>query len=118
MAETLERVLGRPIIYLPGSEAPFRVVLWLMGTTATPREHTIKVARMIRDRQVEKVHPTLQELGIQPITYEQFVRDLVAGHTGGGNSFQPPDNLMVKMLGAMMPIMMQLALRLSGRSRR
>ncbi|MEN8240613.1 MAG: SDR family oxidoreductase [Chloroflexota bacterium] len=118
MAEILERVLGRPITYLPGSEAPFRVILRLMGVTATPREHTIKIARMIRAHQVEKVHPTLQELGIQPITYEQFVGDLVAGRTGGGNSFQPPDTLIVKMLGVLMPVMMRLALRFSGRSHR
>ena len=118
MAEILERVLGRPVTYLPGSEAPFKLMLLLMGVTATPREHTIKAMRMVRDHRVEKVHPTLEELGIQPTTYEQFVRDLVAGHTGGGNSFQPPDTLVFKMLDTVMPVMMRLSLRLSGRSRR
>ena len=118
VAETLERVLGRPVTYLPGGEAPFALILLLMGVTATPREHTIKAMRMVRDHRVEKVHPTLQELGIQPTTYEQFVRDLVAGRTGGGNSFQPPDTLVFKMLDAVMPVMMRLSLRFSGRSRR
>ncbi|MCP4542874.1 MAG: SDR family oxidoreductase [Chloroflexi bacterium] len=117
MAEILERVLGRPVTYLPGSEALFTLILLLMGVTVAPREHLIKIARVIRDHQLEKVHPTLQELGIQPTTYEQFVRDLVAGRTGRRNPFQMPETLAFKMLRAVIPVMMQLRLRLSGRSR-
>ncbi len=66
------------------------------------------------EHKTEKVHTTLQELGIQPITHEQFVCDLIEGRTSGGKSFQPPDTLIVKLLNTMMPFMMRLQLAISG----
>jgi uncharacterized protein YbjT (DUF2867 family) len=114
LAEILSRVLGRNITYVPGSEGPFLAGMVLMGVTATPREHTVKIARLVRERRLEKVHTTLQDLGIQPTTYEQFLRDLLAGRTGGGSSFEPPDSLGFKLVSAMMPVMMRLVMRLRG----
>lgn len=112
IAEIMTRELGRPVTYLPGAEGPFLAMMMLMGVTATPREHVLQVARMVRDRKVEKVHTTLQDIGIKPITYEQFLRDMRAGRTGGGNSFEPPDTLLVRVMGAVMPMMMRLMLRM------
>jgi hypothetical protein len=111
----MSRVLGRPVTYIPGAEAPFIVMMMIMGVTATPREHVIKVARMVREHRLARVHTTLQDLGIKPIGYEQFLRDFVEGRTGGGNSFEPPDTLMFRMLSAVMPAMMRLMLRVRGR---
>ncbi len=114
MAATLERALGFPVTYLPSKESSLKMVMSALGVPTTPTEHVLKIFRMQREHKFDKVHTTLQELGIQPITYEQFVRDLVAGCTGGGSSFQPPDTLTVKLLNAMMPFMMRLQLAMNG----
>lgn len=117
VAEILGRVLGRPVTYLPGDERQFLWVMSLLGVPATPREHAMTIFRFQREHRLEQVLPTLQDLGITPIRYEQFVRDLVAGRTGGGNSFRPPDTLVFRLLSVMMPVMMRLRLRLGGRDR-
>lgn len=109
IAQILGDVLGKPVTYVPGREGPFMVSMRLMGVTPTPREHVATIARMVRERRVERVHTTLQDLGIEPTTYERFVRDLVAGRTGGGNSFEPPNARVFKMISAVMPVMMKLA---------
>ncbi len=115
MAEILARVLQRPVTYLPSGDASLSLMMRLLGTTDTPREHAVKIMQMVRAHRLETVHPTLTELGIRPTTYEEFVRDLVAGRTGGGNSFTPPDTLVFKVLSATMPLAMRLRLALSGR---
>ncbi len=114
MAAALERALGFPVTYLPGGESSLKMVMSVMGVPPAPTEHVVKIFRMQREYKLERVHTTLQELGIQPITYEQFVHDLVAGCTGGGSSFQPPDTFKVKLFNAMMPFMMRLQLALNG----
>ena len=114
VAATLERVLGHPVTYLPSAEWSLKIVMSILGITATPTEHVLKVFKMQREHKFDKAHTTLQELGIPPITYDQFVRDLVAGRTGGGNSFQPPNTVAVKLLNTMMPFMMRLQLAMSG----
>lgn len=118
VAEVLERVLGRPIDYLPSGEREFAWVLSLLGVTPTPKEHAVKVMRMVREGRLATVHPTLAELGIQPRTYEQFVRDLVLQETGGGNSFKPPETAVFKVLDAAMPAVMKMRFRLFGRPKR
>lgn len=115
MAEILTRVLGRPISFLPAAPAPFAVMMRLLGVPATPREHVVKIMRMTREHRLERVHDTLAQLGIQATTYEQFLRDLIAGRTGGGNSFEPPNGALARVLGAVLPLALRLRIRLLGR---
>lgn len=114
-AAVLARVLGRPITYIPGSERQLRLVMRVLGVPPVPAEHVVKVFRMQREHLMEATTPTLHALGITPTTYEQFVRDLVAGRTAGGNSFQPPQTLAVKLLDTVMPLAVRLYLRVRGR---
>lgn len=118
IAETLERVLGRPVDYLPGGEREFEWVLSLLGVPETPKEHAVKVMRLAREGRLARVHSTLLDLGIRPTSYEDFVRDLLLRETGGGNSFKPPDTAVFRMLDAAMPAMMKMRFRLFGRPRR
>lgn len=110
-AEILSEVLGRRITYIAGAPRELEMLLSLMGATPTPREHAIKVAQMIREHRLERVHPTLEQLGLRPTTFEQFVRDVVAGRTGGGNSFQPPDTLLFRAIGTIMPLVFRARVR-------
>lgn len=111
MAEVLQSVLGRPVTYIPGTERQMKAVSWLLGVPPVPAEHVLKIFRMQREHRFEETLPTLRELSITPTTYEQFVADLVAGRTGGGNSFQPPNTTLAKALGAVMPTAAKLYLR-------
>jgi uncharacterized protein YbjT (DUF2867 family) len=117
-AEILSRVLGRVITYVPGNERQLTTMMKLLGVPPVPGEHVIKIFRLQREHAMEQTTPTLRELGIEPITYEQFVRDLVAGRTGGGNSFQPPQTLLVRVLDRVMPPLMRAYVRVRGRGRR
>jgi uncharacterized protein YbjT (DUF2867 family) len=114
-AEILQRVLGKPVTYLPGGEKQLQLVMRILGVTRVPAEHVVVIFRMIREHQFETTTSTLRELGITPTTYEQFVRDLVAGRTGGGNSFQPPKTLMVTLLDNVMPLALRLYFFIRGR---
>ena len=114
VAEILTRVLDRRVTYIPGSEKQFEGFMRLLGVPEIAKEHVIKIMRMQSEHRIEKVHHTLQELGIQPITYEQFLHDLIAGRTGGGNSFQPPNTLLFKTLNAVMPLVMRLRVALGA----
>jgi uncharacterized protein YbjT (DUF2867 family) len=116
-AAILERVLGRPITYVPSDEAQLMRIMKLLGVPAVPVEHVIKIFRLQREHAMESTTPTLRELGITPITYEQFARDLLAGKTGGGNSFEPPRTPLIRVLDAVMPIAMRAYLRIRGRDR-
>ncbi|MFV8754513.1 SDR family oxidoreductase [Nannocystaceae bacterium ST9] len=116
-AAILERVLGRPVTYVPGNEAQLLRIMKLLGVPPVPTEHVIKVFRMQRDHRFETKTSTLRELGITPITYEQFVHDLIAGKTGGGNSFQPPRTPLIRAMDAVMPVAMRAYLRIRGRER-
>jgi len=111
VAEIMQRVLDRPVTFLPGDDTQTRMIMLVLGVPETPREHVLKCCRMQREHQIEKVHTTLQDLGFEPTTYEQFLRDLVAGRTGGGNSFQPPDTLLARAVKAVLPAMLRLRLR-------
>ena len=71
----------------------------VLGVPPTPAEHVLKVFRMQREHRLEIVTPTLRQLGIEPTGYEQFLQDYLAGRTVGGNSFQPPDTLRVRLYG-------------------
>ncbi len=115
-AAILQRVLGHPVTYLPGSERQLTFGMKILGVPAVPAEHVSKAFQMQREHCFERVHPTLQELGIQPTTYEQFLRDFIAGRAGSGNSFAPPDTLLVRMMNATMPLMMRLQLRFNRRA--
>jgi hypothetical protein len=64
----------------------------------TPAEHVVKIFKMQREHVFESTTSTLSELGITPTTYEQFIRDLLAGRTGGGNSFERPRGPLGKLL--------------------
>lgn len=114
-AEILQAVLGRPITYVPGSERGLALVSRLLGVPPVPTEHVMGIFRMWREHVFETTTPTLRELGITPTTYEQFVGDLVAGRTGGGNSFQPPNTRLAALLDRMMPLAMRLYLGIRGR---
>jgi uncharacterized protein YbjT (DUF2867 family) len=117
MAETLEKVLGKPITYIDGDVKTVDRVMKILGVPQTPRDHVMVIANLVRAHKLDTVHSTLADLGIRPTTYEEFLRDLVAGRTGGGNSFQPPDTLQVRLLTAAMPWMMRARL-LFGRPKR
>ena len=110
----------RQITYLPSQESQLKMVMSVLGVPPTPTEHTLKIFRMQRERrpEIEGVRSTLQDLGIQPITYEEFLPDYIAGKTSGGNSFVPPDTLLVRLMNATMPIMMRMQLRFSRRTLR
>jgi uncharacterized protein YbjT (DUF2867 family) len=118
LAEVLERVLGRPVSYLPSSDFSLSLMMRLIGTTETPREHVSVVMQLVRDHKLGATTSTLADLGITPTNYETFVRDLAAGRTGGGNSFTPPDTALFRILSATMPTMMRLRLKLGGRPQR
>lgn len=117
-AEILSRVLGRPITYVPGNERQLQMIMKLLGVPPAPSEHVIKIFRLQREHKMEETTPTLRELGVTPTTYEQFAHDLVAGRTGGGNSFQPPQTLLVRVLDRVMPPLMRAYVRVRGRGRR
>jgi uncharacterized protein YbjT (DUF2867 family) len=112
-AEILARVLGRPITYVPGSERQLEMLMKLFGVPPVPAEHVLEIFRMQREHAMEQTTSTLRELGIEPIDYESFVRDLVTGRTGGGNSFQPPQTLLVRTLDRVMPPLMRAYVRFS-----
>ena len=99
-AEIIGKVLGRKIYYIPSSEEQMAQVMKVLGVPETPSEHVQKVFKMQREHRIEMVLPTLQELGIQPTPYEQFIRDYVAGRTQGGNSFPAPDTLFIRLFNA------------------
>jgi uncharacterized protein YbjT (DUF2867 family) len=113
VAAIMSRVLNRPITYIPGDERQTRWIMKVLGVPRTPREHVDKCCRMQRERRIEQVHTTLQELGVEPTTYEQFLRDWVAGRTGGGNSFQAPDTMVARLFKLVMPALLRLRLRLA-----
>lgn len=115
MAEQLERVLGRPITYLPASPVPFAVMMRVLGVPPTPREHVVKIMRMTREHRFERVHSTLAELGVPPTCYEDFLRDMVAGRAGGGNSFEVPSSPVFRVVSAVMPALLRLRFRVLGR---
>lgn len=115
IAHTLERVLGHRVDYVPSSEREFSWALSLLGVTQTPKEHAIVVMREVREGRLSNVHATLEEIGIQPTSYEQFIRDLRARRTGGGNSFKPPNTMMFRVLDTVMPAMMKMRMRVFGR---
>lgn len=117
-AAILERVLGKPVTYVPSDEVQLMRVMKLLGVPAVPCEHVIKIFRLQREHKMESTTSTLRELGITPIRYEQFVRDLIAGKTGGGNSFEPPRTLPIRVLDAVMPIAMRAYLGVRGRERK
>ena len=107
-AEIMSRVLGRPVTYLPGQEAELARVMSILGVPATPTEHVLKVFRMQREHRLEALLPTLRDLGIEPTSYETFLRDYIAGRTVGGNSFQPPDTLFIRAFNQVGVWMMRL----------
>ncbi|MFO7563676.1 MAG: SDR family oxidoreductase [Enhygromyxa sp.] len=116
-AATFARHLGRPIRYIPGQDWQLLMLMKLLGVPPTPTEHVIKVFRMQREH---AFHPTttLAELGITPITFDQFVVDYLAGRTGGGNSFEPPAGAVGKAIDLLTTAAMKLDLRRRGGSGR
>lgn len=114
IAAILSRVLGKRVVYLPSSDRQMTMVSKLLGVTEVPLEHVLKIARLVREHRLDRVHDTLPRLGIESISYEQFVRDLVAGRTGGGNSFVPPDTLLVRFILRVSPAIMRWRVRLGG----
>lgn len=114
-AEVLGKVLERTITYLPGKPRELERMLDLMGVKPAAKEHALVVTRMLREGKLAQVHPTLEEIGIEPTSYEAFVRDVVSGRTGGGNSFQPPDTMAFRVLSAVMPLFFRLRVAFRGR---
>ena len=110
-AAILARVLGRSVRYVPGQDWQLQLVMRMLGVPPTPREHVLKIFRVQREHGFERTTSTLRELGITPTTYEQFVRDLVEGRTGGGNSFEAPRGPFGKLLDAASTVANKLALR-------
>ncbi len=114
-AAILQRVLGRPVTYLPGSERGLLLMMRMLGVPAVATEHVVGVFRMQREHRMEEVVPTLRSLGITPTSYEQFLRDFIAGHTGGGHSFQPPNTAMARLIDRVAPVAVRAYLRVRGR---
>jgi uncharacterized protein YbjT (DUF2867 family) len=109
-ARIIAQELGRPVRYLPGDERWLALIMRLFGVPPTAAEHALVVLRWQREHRWETTTSTLSQLGITPTTFEQFVRDLIQGRTGGGNSFAPPEGLAAKLLEAMMPAAIKLRL--------
>ncbi|MFO0551659.1 MAG: SDR family oxidoreductase [Polyangiaceae bacterium] len=118
MAELLERALHRPVSFVEGDAGSMEVVMKILGVPETPRKHVEVIAKLVRERRVERVHDTLREQGITPTTYEQFLEDWIAGRAGSGNSFKPPNTAVVRALTFAMPKLMRLRIKLLGRPRR
>jgi uncharacterized protein YbjT (DUF2867 family) len=117
-AAILEAELGRPITYIPGAQWQLVMLMRLLGVPPTASEHAAKVFALQRAHAFEQTTSTLQELGITPTTYAQFIRDLLAGHTGGGNSFTPPQTRLTRLLDVVMPAAMRFYLRTRRPTRR
>lgn len=115
-AAILARALGRSVRYVPGKEWQLVMLMRLLGVPPTPTEHVVKIFRLQREHKFESTTSTLAELGITPTSYEQFVRDFIAGRTGGGNSFEPPQGPMGKLLDVATTVANKLYLR-GGSSR-
>lgn len=118
VAATLQRELGRPVTYLPGNERQMKLMMRALGVPAVPTKHAIEIFRLQREHMFETTSATLHELGITPTTYAQFVRDLIAGRTGGGESFQPPQTRLARLFESVMPLAMRGYLYVGGRARR
>lgn len=116
-AAILSAELRRPVTYIPGREWQLVLLMKLLGVPATAAEHAVAVFRLQRSHQYERTSSTLSELGIVPTTYQQFVRDLLAGRTGGGSSFAPPSGRVARTLGAALPFVVRSYLRVAGRAR-
>ncbi len=112
-AAILAKELGRPVHYIPGREWQLVMVMRLMGVAPIASEHAVEVFRLQRDHAYESTTSTLRELGIEATTYQQFVRDLLTGQTGGGNSFEPPGGRLARLIGALMPVAVRAYLRLA-----
>lgn len=98
-AQILARAFGRPVTYVAGGERGFVAVMKMLGVAPQSIEHASIIMRMCREHRIDQKTDTLQRLGIVPRTFAQFADDLVAGRTGGGNSFEPPDSPLVKAMG-------------------
>ena len=118
LAEILSGVLGREIICLPGNEKDLLGVMAVLGVPETPTEHVVKIFRLQREKKIEMVLPTLQELGIRPIPYREFAEDYVAGRTTGGNSFAVPDTLGIRAFNFIGVQLMRLRVALAKRKMR
>jgi uncharacterized protein YbjT (DUF2867 family) len=114
-AEILARVLGRSVRYVPGRAWQLVLLMRLLGVPPTPTEHVVKIFRLQREHKFEHTTSTLAELGITPTTYEQFVRDLAEGRTGGGNSFEQPRGPVGKLLDVATTVANKLALGIGFR---
>jgi uncharacterized protein YbjT (DUF2867 family) len=110
-AAILSRVLGRSVRYVPGREWQLVLIMKLLGVPPTPAEHVVKIFRMQREHRFERTTSTLAELGITATSYERFVDDLVAGRTGGGNSFEQPRGPVGKLFDAATTVANKLYLR-------
>lgn len=115
IAEILGRALGRPVRYTPSSDWQLALLMRLLGVAPVATEHARVVFRLQREHQWEHTTTTTHELGITPTSYEQFVRDLLAGRTGGGNSFEPPRARVNAVLQTIMPPLFALGQRLMAR---
>ncbi|KAI9003994.1 NmrA family protein [Hyaloraphidium curvatum] len=111
----LEKVLGKPVTYIQGSETQLEAIMYLLGVPPVPSEHVIKIFKLQREHAMEETTDTLAELGVVPTRYEQFVRDLVDGKTSGGNSFEPPRTMIVRLMDNVMPWLVWAYLGVVGR---
>jgi uncharacterized protein YbjT (DUF2867 family) len=110
-AQIIAGVLGQPVRYIPGNERGLALMMRLFGVPPTAAEHALVVFKWQREHRWETTTSTLSQLGIAATSFEQFVRDLVEGRTGGGNSFEPRRGFVTKMLEVMMPVAVRLRLR-------
>jgi uncharacterized protein YbjT (DUF2867 family) len=99
-ARLLAEALGRPVSYVPGREADLTRAMKMMGVAPQSIEHATIIMRMCREHRLADPTDALTRLGIEPRTFARFAQDLAAGSTGGGNSFQPPDSLKLKVIGS------------------
>jgi uncharacterized protein YbjT (DUF2867 family) len=113
-AAILSRELGRSVRYVPGQEWQLVMMMRLLGVPPVPAEHVLKIFEMQREHKFESTTSTLASLGITPTTYEQFVRDLLEGRTGGGNSFERPRGPVGKILDVLTTAAMKAYRRVRG----
>jgi len=116
VAKTLQKVMKKDVVYVNSSEKELEWIMWILGVPEFAKEHVGKVFAMARDHKLETVYDSLpQVFGITQTSYEQFVEDLIAGRTGGGSSFEPPNPTLAAVLNTVGPLMTNIKFSLFGR---
>ena len=90
IADMLAQALGRPVHYIDMPEAELVGILTALGVPPPAREHVVGIFRLTREGKLAFTTSSLEELGIEARSYQQFASDLASGATAAAVSFKPP----------------------------